>query len=301
MNECLTFDDIRAVLKDRARDSHKGDNGRALLLAGSVGMSGAAVMAAAAALRGGVGILKVLCPKSICPAFYVLPEAMVHGFEGEWDELDVNKLDEMLQAASCIGAGPGIGKNAGVLPAVKKAIETRKPIVIDADALNALSSEKSSLERLHENVILTPHLGEMSRLTELSVTQIQSDMEECALHYAKRWNCTILLKSAQSVIASADGRCKRNISGNAGLAKGGSGDVLTGITLAMLAQGLSAFDAACAGAYLLGASADEAVVLLKERMLMARDVVGMIESTLQRTFATKNRDKENCDGNNGNN
>ncbi len=275
----LSFAEVKAYLGERDPNCHKGDNGKGLLLAGSPGFSGAALMAAAAALRAGIGTLKLLCPEDIRQAFFTLPEAMVHGFQGAWEDLPEKMLTSMLEAADCIGVGPGLGRGAGVFAAVEKAAATRKPMVADADALNAIAATAQGTEILHPNMILTPHLGEMSRLCALPVKEIEVDMQGCALHYARTWNCTVLLKSAQSVIAAPDGRCRRNVTGNAGLAKGGSGDILTGITLAMLGQGLAPFEAACAGAYLLGASADEALHLLQERMLMARDVVEVIERT----------------------
>ncbi|MDO5110673.1 MAG: NAD(P)H-hydrate dehydratase [Clostridia bacterium] len=283
MERYLSFADIKKMLGERPADSHKGKNGRGLLLAGSPGFGGAAVMASAAALRGGVGTLKVLCPEAIRPAFSVLPEAMVQTFPGGWDALPPERLQSMLRDADCVAAGPGIGKRDGVWQAIRTVLSHKKKTVLDADALNVLSCTENAMDALHPDVILTPHIGEMARLTGLTSKAIAADMPACATHYAKEWGCTVLLKSAQSVIAASSGQYRINRTGNAGLAKGGSGDVLTGITLSMLGQGLPPFEAACAGAYLLGASADEAVTILKERMLMAGDVIGMVEQTVGRT------------------
>ncbi len=284
----LGFDEIRTVLGERDPNCHKGNNGKGLLLAGSPGFSGAAVMAGAAALRAGIGTLKLLCPEAISSAFYCVPELMVNGFTGGWAQLKKEKLEKMIDSADCIAAGPGMGMGEGVFPVLQSAIGSGKPLILDADALNAIALAGIETIKLHGSVILTPHLGEMSRLSGIPVSQIEADMTECALSYAKKWNCTIILKSSRSVIASRDGQCRINITGNAGLAKGGSGDVLTGLTLAMLGQGLEPFSAACAGSYLLGASADEAVAILKERMLMARDVVDVIEETINLTLGEQN-------------
>lgn len=272
--------DIRALLKPRAADSHKGKNGRGLLLAGSPGMRGAALMAAASALRGGIGTLKVFCPEAVCPLFERLPEAMVIGFPGGWDAMRETRLEALLAEADCVALGPGMGKGAGVQAALGAVLRANKPTVADADALNAMAGTPL-LHALHENVLLTPHLGEMARLCGWCTDAIAASMEDCALRFSRAWGATLLLKSAQSVVAAPDGRCRRNATGNAGLAKGGSGDVLTGLCLAMLGQGLRPFEAACAASYLLGASADEALRLLGERFLMARDVIGMIEATLE--------------------
>lgn len=153
--------------------------------------------------------------------------------------------------------------------------------MIDADGLFALARQKNKAALLHENVILTPHFGEMARLCGCTAAEVKERQEALAREKAQEWGCTVLLKGPESVIAAPDGIFAWNGTGNAGLAKGGSGDVLAGIALAMLGQMLRPFDAACAAAYLLGASADEALALLRERMLMARDVTEMITLTLE--------------------
>lgn len=276
----LTLDHeyIRSIVGTRPKDSHKGNNGRGLILAGSDGLTGAAVMSACSAQRGGIGLLKVLCPDSVCPAFYILPEAMVQPCGKSWAECDKDKLNELIAWADCICVGPGMGRNC--IDVVEAVLASSKPSIADADGLNALA-EGNKQHLLHGNVIITPHPGEMARLTGLSVQEITADPANMALEYAKKWSCTVLLKGAQSHIAAHDGRIAKNISGNPGLAKGGSGDVLSGIILALLGQGLAPYDAACAGVYILGASADRAMDILRERMLMSRDVTEAIEKTLE--------------------
>lgn len=276
----LTLDHeyIRNIVGTRPKDSHKGSNGRGLILAGSEGLTGAAVMSACAAQRGGIGLLRVLCPDSVHPAFYSLPEAMVLPCGKSWAECDQEKLRELIVWADCICTGPGMGRECA--EAVKAVLVSAKPIIVDADGLNAIAKENMQ-HLLHDGAVITPHPGEMSRLTGLSVEKITADPANIAAEYAKKWNCTVLLKGAQSHIAAYDGRIARNVSGNPGLAKGGSGDVLSGIILALLGQGLTPYDAACAGAYILGASADIAMDILRERMLMSRDVTEAIEKTLE--------------------
>lgn len=273
----ITHQYIASLIGERRKDCHKGDNGKGLLLGGSAGLSGAAVMAACAALRGGTGTLKVLCPEGVTDAFKVLPEAMVTSAGTSWEVCELEKIRLFISASSCIAIGPGMGK--GGFEAVKAAAESKKPLVIDADGLNAIA-EKQCFDILHKNIILTPHPGEMARLTGKAVAEIAAEPEKNAAEFAQKWGCTVLLKGAVSYIASPDGRLATNTAGNAGLAKGGSGDVLTGIILALLCQGLKPFDAACAGAYILGTSADNALDILKNRMLMARDVTEAIEYTL---------------------
>lgn len=276
----LTLDHeyIKSLIGPRPKDSHKGSNGRGLILAGSSGLCGAAVMCACGALRGGIGLLKVLSPEEVCSALYALPEAMTLPCGKNWAVCNKGQLDELMAWADCICAGPGMGRECGDI--IESALSSAKPVIVDADGLNAISVGGMQ-GLLHEQAVITPHPGEMSRITGLSVEQITAEPAKIAAEYAKKWNCVVLLKGAQSHIASYDGNIARNISGNPGLAKGGSGDVLSGIILALLGQGLKPYDAACAGAYILGASADRALDILRERMLMSRDVTAAVELTLK--------------------
>lgn len=277
----LQREDIQKLIPRRPRESSKRDNGKGLLIAGSPGFSGAAAMAACAALRAGVGTLKVIVPQSVAGALYMLPEAMCVCHPGEdWDEDAADFLQPYLDEATVVAIGPGLGRGADRGALLKAALMTGKPLIVDADGLFALSKIGDQHALLHENTVLTPHLGEMERLTGIPAGEIAPRQEEIAARYAMEWGCTVLLKNYESVVAAPDGRLARNVTGNAGLAKGGSGDVLCGVTLALLCQRLAPFDAACAGAYLLGASADEAVLLLRERMLLARDVIEAVEITL---------------------
>lgn len=278
----LTKDKIAALLGPRRRESNKGDNGHGLLLAGSGSMPGAACMAATAALRAGIGTLKVLCPASVAAGLCALPEAMLAPLPGErWDACTEAFLRSYLDAATCIAIGPGMGRAAETDGVLRLVLSAGKPVVVDADGLFALARSIEARAALHDKVVLTPHFGEMARLLGISIPEVRENQEALALRSAAQWGCTVLLKGARSVVAAPDGRFAWNETGNPGLAKGGSGDVLSGIALAMLGQKLAPFDAACAASYLLGASADTALDLLRERMLMARDVTEMIELTLQ--------------------
>ncbi len=281
----LQKSDIAAMLGTRKADANKGDSGHGLLLAGSREMPGAACMAAAAALRGGIGTLKVMCPADAKDTLSQLPEAMVLPFAGNgWAGLEEAFLERELSHATAFCIGPGMGRQAETDRVLLWLLRAKKPTVIDADGLFALARQGDKASVLHENVIVTPHFGEMARLCVCSIADVKEKQESLARKKAEEWGCTVLLKGPESVIAAADGRFAWNRTGNAGLAKGGSGDVLAGIALAMLGQKLKPFEAACAAAYLLGASADEALSLLKERMLMARDVTEMIEITLENSI-----------------
>ena len=276
----LTEEAVRGLLPQRPRDSHKGKNGRALLCVGSGRYTGAALLCAAAALRAGCGLLEAAVPGAVKPAFSELPEAMctpVNTGEG-WDADALKNASALLPGRQALGIGSGMGAcaNPSLLLA---ALQSKTPLVLDADGLNLLSRNRELFPLLHENVILTPHPGEMARLTELSQQQILNSPGETAAGAAAHWGCIVLLKGYESHIAGK-GRLIKNVTGNPGLSKGGSGDVLAGLIVGLLAQGLAPFDAASIGAYLLGASADRALSLLGSRMLMATDVTGAVAGTL---------------------
>ena len=263
---------VRSCLPDRKIVSNKGNFGRTLIFAGSPGMSGAAVMASTAALRVGSGLVNAVVPDSIAQAFGIRPEIMVNADSDSDIRSNISK-------ASAVGIGCGSGNDVNIKKKLYEVLMSRKPCVVDADAINIMDSELLSL--LHENCVLTPHPGEMSRLIHTDIKSVIEHPVETAKSFSEKFGTVLLLKSAASVIAAPDGRIRYNISGNPGLAKGGSGDVLTGIISGLLAQGLTAFDAASCGAYLLGQSADTALSLLKNRALIAGDVLDSIAETMK--------------------
>ena len=277
----ITREDITRLLPKRPTDSHKGKNGRALLCVGSGAYTGAALLSTAACLRAGAGLTTAAVPGAVKSAFSALPEAMAAAINdgADWDETACEQALTLLpqKNAICIGCGVGEGD---ILPLIEAALATRVPLVLDADALNQLAQSQTIRTQLHKNVILTPHPAEMARLCGEPTASILADPIGIAQAYAKKWNCVLLLKGATTCISDGT-EVRLNTSGNAGLAKGGSGDVLAGLITGLLAQGIAPKDAASCGAFLLGASADVALNLLKERMLLARDVVGAIEQTIK--------------------
>ena len=264
--------DIAALLPKRPFDSHKGMNGHAVLCVGSKTYPGAALLSAKAALRGGAGLLTVCTPDPVRPFFAALPEAItVPTGTNDWCEDALLKAAPVFENKQAIGIGCGVGKG-DLVPIIRAALQSRKKLVLDADALNQMAAHRELLSLLHENVVLTPHAGEMARLLNTSVSDVLSD----PLGAVRRFPCTTLLKGATTLV-HANGRTAFLTFGNPGLSKGGSGDVLTGLITAMLAQGLQPFDAARTGAYLLGTSADRAMKLLGERALLAGDVIDMVQ------------------------
>ncbi len=245
-------EDVASMLKPRGKFAHKGNFGRALLIAGSQGMAGASVLAARACLRSGVGLLTVHIP--FCNNFIVqtsVPEAMT--------EIDIN--DVRFSCATdtddyqVVGIGPGLGKAGDTEAALLEQIEScQTPMVVDADALNLLGEHRSYIGRLPKGSILTPHPKELERL----VGKCQNSYERLtkARELARSAGVHILLKGAYSVIIAPSGKCWFNPTGNPGMATGGSGDVLTGVVLALLAQGYDAETAARMAAYVHGLAGD---------------------------------------------
>ncbi len=269
--------DVYELLPPLGLNIHKGSNGRALLCAGSKNYIGAALLSLKAALRSGCGLLHAAVPSGISAAFRETPSVISHpaGSGSQWDYEAAQTAVEIIPQVDAAALGPGMGSGEGIAILLEAALKAKKPLVLDADALNALAKTPALFEHMHDKVVLTPHPGEMSRLINKPVDEILQNPIETAADAAKSWGCTLLLKGATSVIAFGGKACL-NARGNPGLAKGGSGDMLTGIILALLAKGVEPYKAACAGAFILGTSAEKAYELLKERMLIASDVLDVL-------------------------
>ena len=258
------FADLPLVRKE---DGHKGKYGHVLVVAGSVGKSGAAVMAGSAALRAGAGLVTVATAE---PAQNVVasahPEYMTESLpatragEISIEALSNGRFATALKGKTVLAIGPGLGTTAETQQFVQRVVmETDLPIVLDADGLNAIDGKTDALARKKTRFLaMTPHPGEMARLTGLSTAEVQADRVRVASESAKKWNAYVLLKGFHTILASPSGQIFVNTTGNAGLAKGGSGDILTGILAALIAQfGTDDFLRVLAlGAYLHGAAAD---------------------------------------------
>ncbi|MGI6263494.1 MAG: NAD(P)H-hydrate dehydratase [Succiniclasticum sp.] len=269
--------DIAALLPRRPKTMHKGRAGRVTLVAGSTGYLGAAALAGQAAVKGGAGLVTLLTPASARPLLAIkLTEVMVKGLPertavpagtngntkgfpvplGLGPEAAATVLEES-SGADVLAIGPGLGTSEETKETVRQILlETALPCVIDADALTALQDHTDLLLHMAADKVLTPHPGEMSRLTGLTVCQIERNRVETARTYARQWQCVLLLKGVPTVIALPDGTVYLNTTGNPAMATGGCGDVLTGLVAALLAQGLPAGDAAVAAAYLHGLAGD---------------------------------------------
>lgn len=248
----LEREDLQALLKPRNKFAHKGDFGKALLIAGSQGMAGASILAAKACLRSGVGLLTVhvpACNNEIVQT--AVPEAMTEVDPGNTCFACPSETDDY----QAVGIGPGLGKADETEAALLVQIDTcQTPMVVDADALNMLAGHRSYIGRLPKGSILTPHPGEMDRLVGKCQDSYERLQKSCDL--AKTAGVYIILKGAYSTIITPEGKCFFNPTGNSGMATGGSGDVLTGVVLALLAQGYQPQDAACLATYVHGLAGD---------------------------------------------
>lgn len=266
------------VLPARLASKNKGSFGRLLNIAGSLCYCGAAAMSTKAALRMGAGLCTLAAPIStvkilgsaICETTYLpLPENE-NGFIGENCE---EKIAEMMSKMNAISIGCGLGNSAQTAALTEFVIKTANcPIIIDADGINSISQNIDVLRSRTGDTVLTPHPLEFSRISGLSVSEIQRDRISAAKNFAREYGVVVLLKGAYTIITDGESVIV-NASGNAALAKGGSGDVLTGIITAMLAQGVSALKAAAEGAYLHGKTADELVKKMPPRAVLASDII----------------------------
>ncbi len=279
--DCLLIDgcEAEALVPHRDQDGHKGTFGHLLVLAGSLGKSGAAIMAAESGLRGGAGLVTLACPKSVQSVVATrLVEVMtvpLADFDGEVSLQAREQVSSLLADKQALALGPGLGLSEEAQALVCHLVQDAElPIVIDADGLTALSGHLEVLRhRQGRETVLTPHPGEMARLCGLSIEEIQSDRFSVAKDFAVRHQVVLVLKGARTLIACPDGRVHVNAGGHAGLASGGMGDVLTGLIGSLLAQGLTAEAAATLAVYLHGSAADRLLSCSGDAGLMATDIM----------------------------
>ena len=263
----------------RAADSNKGMYGHVLVVGGAKGKSGASSMASLAALRAGTGLVTAAVSESILPMVAgITPELMTIPLqEDAAGEVDAAKLDwdELLERKTVLAVGPGLGQKPGAERFLLELIEhARVPMVLDADALNILARHKDKLNGSGGTLVLTPHPGEMARLAGISIKEVQANRERLAREFAVKYKVTLVLKGWRTLIAHPDGEVAVNTTGTPALAKGGSGDILTGIVAAMVAQHPDQVkDAVNAAVYLHGLAAEIATREQDEHTLLATDVV----------------------------
>ena len=286
MNKKTVYlDDIIPLLPKRPQNAHKGTFGTAGLICGSFGMAGAAVLSAKAAIRSGVGIARLIIPQSIYgiaavsvpeAVFKFLPETAEGAFDGENPESDLMLKNAALGCSSLL-IGCGCTDKESVRQLVRKVVLTAElPLAIDADGINCIAPDIEFIKQCKQTAIITPHPKEAARLLGVSVKEIEADRDGTALTLAKKSGAVAVLKGSGSLIATPRAELFHCPYGNCGMATAGSGDVLSGIIAALLAEGLSAKDAAVCGVVIHAAAGDIAAKRYSKTAMNAEDIVNSL-------------------------
>jgi len=296
--ELLTREGMRELVPARTSDSHKGDFGRVLIVAGSVGKTGAAHLAAVGALKSGAGLVTIATPRScVATIASMAPEYMTEPLEEtSAGTVDYTAVERVLDLKSdVIALGPGLGQDAATAAFVHAIVERAGvPLVLDADALNAFAGEPERLMgRDGVNVIITPHPGEMARLLNVSVDTVQRDRLQYACDFAAGHRVHVVLKGHRTIVATPETRAFVNLTGNPGMATGGTGDLLTGMIAAWFAQLLDAEAACKLAVYLHGTAGDLAEADEGEVALVASDVAARLGDAVLELTARRRTKKQN--------
>jgi len=273
-------------------DAHKGDFGKVLIIAGSVGMSGAAALAGRAALRAGAGLVRVATAKSalpivasIEPSYTTIP--LSEDNSGKISSKAIGTILDAIANNDVVAFGPGVGFTAGLQSIAQILIEQNIRLVIDGDGLNNLSKIKDWPSRLKAEVVLTPHPGEMKRLwSGLFRDELPAERQQQAAQFAQHTKTVVVLKGAGTVVTDSQ-KIYINKTGNPGMATAGSGDVLTGVITALIGQGLANFDAAVLGVYIHGLAGDIAAEKIGQVSLMATDIAQALSEAFMRIFCRR--------------
>ena len=287
--QLLEAEDIISRLPVRRPNAHKGDAGRVVLAAGSPGFTGAAAMSSLAAVKAGAGLVTLTTPFSCRDILSIkLTEVMVHGLlekmPGVLGGAAIGDILQWAAKADALALGPGLGTSESTQQVILQVLQqVEKPVVIDADALTALKGHMDILPQMKAPKILTPHPGEMARITGVDIAVVDRERISVATHYAKEWNAVVVLKGAPTVVALPDGRSYVNTTGCNAMATGGSGDVLTGIIAAYLAQGMGVAEAALAAVYLHGLAGE--IASDGELGLAASEIICALPEARRRLYA----------------
>ena len=273
---------VKRAVPNRPDNANKGTMGTLLSICGSFGMAGAAILAGKSALRCGVGLEKLAIPKSIYPraAGSILESVFLPLSETSDGKISRTNIPSLLleakkSTAVLLGCGLSVCDDTKAL--VKSFVENcTAPMVLDADALNCIADNPEILKKRKSDIIITPHPGEMGRLCGITAKEVNADRVDVALSFAKKYGVITVLKGSGTIIASPNGQALLNTTGNSGMATGGSGDVLAGMTAGLLAQGKSAFDCAAAAVYLHGLAGDFAAEKLGKISMLPSDIIDCI-------------------------
>ncbi len=280
------YSEYAALLPVRRVDANKGDCGKIFVVAGSRGMTGAACLCANAALRTGSGLVTIGVPASEQSVVACkLTEATtlpLPDVKGQLSKTSLSDILQRLENADVCVAGPGLGGGADIIDIAAGILLQNKPVLLDADGINAVSRNINILKEKKCEVVLTPHPGEMSRLTGKSIAQIQAERVQTATEFAAEYGVTVVLKGAGTVVAFSDGTHCINPTGNQGMATGGMGDVLSGVIASLIGQGCSVRDAAVLGVFLHGYAGDLAAEDKGVFGLIASDVIDQLPYALKK-------------------
>ena len=294
--EITTNDWVKSILPGRPLDANKGTFGKVMVASGSINYIGAAYLACTAAYRVGAGLVTLACASSLQPTLAMkltevtynpLPEVEPGIIDAKAAPILIDALDDYR----VLLMGCGLGQHTSTVDFVRDTLFSLSPdhkegIILDADALNALAATPNWWQKLNKEAVLTPHPGEMSRLTELSTSDILSDRMETARNFATKWQKVVVLKGAFTIVAAPNGQVKLNPVANPGLASAGTGDVLAGAIAGLMAQGLSPFDAACCGVYLHSIAGELVREQLGDTGMMAGDLLHSLPLAIKQIKTT---------------
>jgi NAD(P)H-hydrate epimerase len=290
----ITAREVAAFVAPRPPDSNKGNFGHVLVVGGSLGKAGAAAMAGMSVLRAGAGLSTVATPKSVLatvagfhPEIMTEPLAETEAGTIALSALEYGRMDQLAEHKAVMAIGPGISRQDETSQFVRTIVNKYAvPMVLDADGLNAFEGRASELKG--GDLVITPHPGEMSRLTGLSIAEVQSDRLNTARNFARERGVIVVLKGHRTLIAKPDGEVWVNTTGNAGMATGGTGDILTGMVAGLMAQHKNQiFEAVCAAVYLHGLAGDVARESVGEQSLVATDLVRALPEAMRRARGEK--------------
>ena len=280
--ETITAAFVRQCLPRRDPEGHKGDFGKVLCICGSVGYTGAPIFASRAAVRTGAGLVLLGVPQSVWPVAAVksdeaMPFPLPETADGKLSLLAEEPIRQRAAGCDAVLLGCGLGRDWQTDTLVQDLLNMEKPLVLDADGLNAISENAELLQKRPAVTVLTPHEGEFLRLGG----DLSRGREAAAAAFSQKYGVYLILKGHRTLIADPEGRLAENNTGNCGMAKGGSGDVLTGLLTGLLAQGMEPFDACCAAVWLHGRAGDLAAADKGERSMTPTDLLEQIPYALK--------------------
>ncbi len=284
----VTIDMALGMFPKRTPEAHKGDFGRILIIAGSAGYTGAAYLTSQAAMRSGSGLVTLAIGRTLYPIMASkLTEVMIKPyFETKDYSLSLLAEKELInfsEKCDAIAIGPGISQNKETQHLVRNLVaKLNKPVILDADGINSFVGHLDELKAAKTQLVLTPHPGELARLTGKDIGDIQNSRKDIALSFANEYNTVLVLKGHNTIVARPDGEFYINETGNAGMASGGVGDVLTGVIASFIGQGCEAFTASMLGVYFHGLAGDEAVKEKGPLGLIATDILNKLPEVLKK-------------------